>query len=150
MARGLHEKNFSGDIPNALAEEVEKFIERHRDLKRKQLLAVALDLFMSLPEPTQAILAFTGRDDPSFQDVVRRVTADAVVKTEPDRAVPVGVLQIERKKRRVYQQMLKSITDSPDLPDPLKQKIQQDLKEALQQLSQQTRKIRQDTHAKDE
>ena len=65
-----------------------------------------------------------------------------------EQTVPVVVLQIERKKRRVYQQMLKSITDSPDLPDPLKKKIRQDLKEALQQLSQQTQNKHQGSRAK--
>lgn len=74
MARGPHEKNFSGDIPNALADEVEEFITSHRDVKKKQVLAVALDLFMSLPETAQAILAFTRRGDAAFQEVVGRVT----------------------------------------------------------------------------
>lgn len=74
MARGPHEKNFSGDIPNALADEVEEFITSHRDVKKKQILAVALDLFMSLPETAQAILAFTRRGEAGFQGIIAKVT----------------------------------------------------------------------------
>ena len=74
MARGPNEKNFSGDIPDGLADEVEDFITSHRDVKKKQLLAVALDLFLSLPEEAQAILAFTRRGDVRFQELIERVT----------------------------------------------------------------------------
>ncbi len=54
------------------------------------------------------------------------------------RTVPFVAFEDEQKKRQVYEELLKSVMDSPDLPPLLKKKIRRDLKEAMKQLSQQT------------
>lgn len=117
MARGPNEKNFSGDIPNGLADEVEDFITSHRDVKKKQVLAVALDLFMSLPEPAQAMLMFTRHGEAPFQEIVGRVRGalgdDKDIAPTPEEVCRLFVLLSDDEKPRAIE-MLRGMVAADD------------------------------------
>ena len=80
--------------------------------------------------------------------VIDEVTSTGVSGQEEEGTVPITVLHIERKKRQFFERIVESVTESADLPSPLKQKIQEDLKEGRRELSQQIQNIRQDKRAK--
>jgi len=57
----------TGDIPEALYDEVNAWIESHKNVKMKQLVHAMAELWLQVPEKLQALLLFSKPDTAMFQ-----------------------------------------------------------------------------------
>lgn len=162
----MHEKSFNVDVPPEVSQAFTDHIDGSGYTKWKAIMG-ALKVYMLLPADVQVCANNPSKMSDDVRATMDRVYEDrfrlkfldtltpskedgADAGKDPIKSVPLLTLRIERKKKQVYQQLLKTVADSPDLPESLKMKIEQDLTEAMKQLSQQTRKIRQDMLAKED
>ena len=73
MPRSDATENLSGDIPKDLRQELSEWIDRHRDVKIRQVVETMTELWLKLPLRLQGPLMISPRDSDGFDSVVKEI-----------------------------------------------------------------------------
>ena len=113
MPRSPNERNLSADISSDLFNQVEDFLESHNKVTKRQFITAIVQLFLALPEQSQAMLLFCPPDSKNFRSVINSLTEGKVLSKRTDEVVEVLMEKLstgsDGDEIKLCQQILKKL-----------------------------------------
>jgi len=98
------EKLLGSEVSFELCERFDDYIASHNDAKRKQVVTVMVELWLSLPEDMQAMLLHAPAKSSNFVAIIQKIIEERIQKVLPSAQSVVSKADVAVRKLKVPKQ----------------------------------------------